>query len=162
MVGLRILCTVGSGLRNIHALAGPSKPREVHALETKTCVSIDYLRNITEYSDFQGEMMEKYCLRLGLSIRGFYKRPVCVNLELLPALKESQWVSLQPVDGGNVGYDCANCDDRFAFHVYDGPGQHHFSSFCTKCRIQPWIPFRWGRRALGPSPLSLQVHVPSP
>jgi hypothetical protein len=88
-VELHILCTVGSGLLNIHVLAGPSKPREVHALETKTCVFIDYLRNITEYSDFHGEMKGKYCLRHELSIRGFYKRPVSVNLEPLPALKES-------------------------------------------------------------------------
>jgi hypothetical protein len=49
---LRILHTLDSALLSIHVLAGPCKPRGVRALETKTCVFIDYLRNITEYSDF--------------------------------------------------------------------------------------------------------------
>jgi hypothetical protein len=80
---------LGSGLQNIHALAGPSKPEEVHGLETKTCVFIEYLRNITEYSEIRGEMNGKYCLRHELSIRGFYERLVCVNFELFAGLKES-------------------------------------------------------------------------
>ena len=100
---------MGSGLRNIHALVGPSKPREVHALETKTCGFIDYLRIITEYSHFSRKVLAslKFVLNIFcLTLRKLYSRSLLFALLFVVVLllQQNFMPAVKACDPSNPNY----------------------------------------------------------